>query len=323
MSPLNKVNYLDLMEDVKKVKKPFSRENFTSNLKPEFGVGTFAWYDSGSGIATSTTNLKFTKDTIATLSSNVAGAVLIFNLENETTHFYKDGKSYTVKKDEYYLGFSSNNFAVDIMFKKDKHYCTLNVGIKEALFLELTHNLVNLNEKMKEANKKGYSILTGGKVDPEQNEILKFFKNKDLNEFLLTDLHLESKTINLIEYTIKKIVSNINATYNIDKTIINSLEKAKELITNSYYENLTIKEIAYKSAINECYLKKDFKRYFGMTVYEMLQKRRLDVAKKLLQEEFSVKEVCSKVGYKHVGNFSKIFQEHFNITPSKYKKQFS
>lgn len=77
MSPLKKVNYLDLMEDVKKVKKPFSRENFTSNLKPEFGVGTFAWYDSGSGIATSTTNLKFTKDTIATLSSNVAGAVLI------------------------------------------------------------------------------------------------------------------------------------------------------------------------------------------------------------------------------------------------------
>lgn len=209
------------------------------------------------------------------------------------------------------------------MFKKDKHYCTLNVGIKEALFLELTHNLVNLNEKMKEANKKGYSILTGGKVDPEQNEILKFFKNKDLNEFLLTDLHLESKTINLIEYTIKKIVSNINATYNIDKTIINSLEKAKELITNSYYENLTIKEIAYKSAINECYLKKDFKRYFGMTVYEMLQKRRLTVAKKLLQEELSVKEVCSKVGYKHVGNFSKIFQEHFNISPSKYKKQFN
>ena len=58
-----------------------------------------------------------------------------------------------------------------------------------------------------------------------------------------------------------------------------------------------------------------------MTVYEMLQKQRLHVAKSLLQKHVSVKEAAFKVGYKHTGNFSKLFMEHFGITPSVYRKQ--
>jgi len=56
-------------------------------------------------------------------------------------------------------------------------------------------------------------------------------------------------------------------------------------------------------------------------VYEMLQKQRLDVAKTLLQSNHSVKEAAFKVGYKHTGNFSKRFVEHFGISPSVYRKQ--
>jgi len=323
MDKIKKTEYLDIFEEIKTIKNPFSRENFICNVKPEYGLGNYIGYDSGSGIAFFLSNFLLNQDKILIERSNVAGAVLIFNLGDNYSFTFEDNSKFELKKNSYFLGFCSDKFLVDVSIKKSAEYNMLTIGIKEELFLKLAHNLKNLNEKMQEAKKKNYAIIKGSQIDPEQKEILSVFTKKEKKEYLLTDLNLESKTMSLIEYTIKKIVSNINATYKIDKTIINSLEKAKQLINSSYYENLTIKEIAYKSAINECYLKKDFKRYFGMTVYEMIQKRRLHVAKELLQEEFSVKEVCSKVGYKHVGNFSKLFQEHFNISPSKYKKQFN
>lgn len=323
MDKIKKTEYLDIFEEIKTIKNPFSRENFICNVKPEYGLGDYIGYDSGSGIAFFLSNFLLNQDKILIERSNVAGAVLIFNLGDNYSFTFEDNSKFKLKKNSYFLGFCSDKFLVDVSIKKGAEYNMLTIGIKEELFLKLAHNLKNLNEKMQEAKKKNYAIIKGSQIDPEQKEILSAFTKKEKKEYLLTDLNLESKTMSLIEYTIKKIVSNINATYKIDKTIINSLEKAKQLINTSYYESLTIKEIAYKSAINECYLKKDFKRYFGMTVYEMIQKRRLHVAKELLQEEFSVKEVCSKVGYKHVGNFSKLFQEHFNISPSKYKKQFN
>ena len=101
---------------------------------------------------------------------------------------------------------------------------------------------------------------------------------------------------------------------------LSSIQRAKQIIQKEYSKKLSIKEIAYKSATNECYLKKDFKEYFGMTIFEMIQKQRLEVAKELLEKEESIKEIALKVGYKHSGNFSKLFEKQFGISPSKYKK---
>lgn len=176
---------------------------------------------------------------------------------------------------------------------------------------------------MQEAKKNSYAILEGGDIDHEQMETLLYFKGKNLNEFLITDLYLESKITSLVQYTIEKTIHNINSKLNLDKNIIKSLKKAKEIILTQYASSLSIKEIAYKSAINECYLKKDFKIYYKMTIYEMLQKHRMKISKELLKEDFSVKEVALKVGYKHTGNFSKLFFKYFDLTPSVYKKQFN
>ncbi|MFY9081651.1 AraC family transcriptional regulator, partial [Aliarcobacter butzleri] len=124
-------------------------------------------------------------------------------------------------------------------------------------------------------------------------------------------------------YTIKKISKILN-NQTLDSSRISSLQRAKEIIMKEYNNpNLTIKNIAYKSAINECYLKKDFKEYYGMTILEMLQKRRLEIAKELLKENFALKEVITKIGYKHIGHFNKLFFYNFGISPSNYKKQLN
>lgn len=321
MENIQKVNYLDLIELSKKISNPFSREIYIGKIKEEFGDGFTIFYDLGNGIAVYVRNFIPKKDILLIEECNVSGGSLIFNLSSNIKFIYKDKKEYILKKNSFLLGLSSNKFYVEVPLKKDLPLIEFAIGIKEELFLKLAHPIENIQEYMKKAHKQSYYILKDLQIDTLQFELFSHFKNEKSFEDILNSIYLESRTTNLLHYTIEKISKTLNKS--LDKNRIYSLERAKEIIMKEYNQNLSIKDIAYKSAINECYLKKDFKEYFGMTILEMLQKRRLEVAKELLNNNFNVNEVATKVGYKHSGHFSKLFFDYFNISPNLYKKQFT
>ncbi|WP_041671828.1 helix-turn-helix domain-containing protein [Sulfurospirillum barnesii] len=320
------LNSFELLQIIKTVKNPFSRENFMAKVKPNFGEGSFVWYNLGNGIASYTYAYELLHDTVATLSSDVSGAVLVFNLGDDFTHEYKNGTKYVIKKNSFFIGFSSRAFEMHIRMLKNKSYKTVNIGIKEELLLRLIANYGDIYTKMvNDTLLNGYAILEGGEIDGMQMEILKLFPLHEMDEDLLNVLKLEGHIMHLVHDTIVRIMRTMHkmGDLNLDIAKINSLERARNIIYNEYDKALSIKQIAYRSAINECYLKKDFKAYYGMTVYEMLQTQRLEMAKKLLKDDASVREVSSKVGYKHAGHFSKLFTERFGISPSVYRKRFS
>ncbi|QKF72509.1 transcriptional regulator, AraC family [Aliarcobacter faecis] len=321
MENIQKVNYLDLIELSKKISNPFSREIYIGKIKEEFGDGFTIFYDLGNGIAVYVRNFIPKKDILLIEECNVSGGSLIFNLSSNIKFIYKDKKEYILKKNSFLLGLSSNKFYVEVPLKKDLPLIEFAIGIKEELFLKLAHPIENIQEYMKKAHKQSYYILKDLQIDTLQFELFSHFKNEKSFEDILNSIYLESRTTNLLHYTIEKIAKTLNKS--LDKNRIYSLERAKEIIMKEYNQNLSIKDIAYKSAINECYLKKDFKEYFGMTILEMIQKRRLEVAKELLNNNFNVNEVATKVGYKHSGHFSKLFFDYFNISPNSYKKQFT
>lgn len=320
------VNAHDLLSIVQIVNNPFSRENFLAQVKPKLGKGTFVWYNLGNGVACYTCSYVLYQDTVTSLYSPIPGAVLAFNLGDDFTHEFKSGLKYLIKKNSFFIGFSSDPFSMEMYKVKDKQYRTVTIGIKEALLLSLISNYQGTYKKMaEEAQQNGYTILDGGEIDTKQCEILKAFQiyEHSIDENLLHVMQLEAHIMYLAHYTIERIIGTMYKIekFHLDIKTIHSLEKARHIILHEYDKELSIKQIAYRSAINECYLKKDFKAYYGMTVYEMLQKQRLDVAKTLLQKNLSVKEAAFKVGYKHTGNFSKRFVEHFGVSPSIYRKQ--
>lgn len=320
---MEKVNYYDLIDIEKKIQNPFSRETLLTNIKHDYGKGIFLWHDFGNGIASSAYDYKLNDDYKLHLSSNIAGAVLIFNLSNNIKYFFKDNKEFILKKNSFFIGLSSDKFSVEMHLKKNKQYKAVSIGIKELLFLQLAKKLEKLSEIMQETKAVNRFIIEGGYMDSYQFELLSYFENKTINENTLSNLHLESMALNLAHYTINKIINKCtnNKDFNMEK--IESLKKAKQIILSQYAQPLNIKNIANKAATNECYLKKDFKQYYGTTIYKMLQKRRLEVAKELLEKDFSVKEACLKVGYKHIGHFSKLFLNHFKISPSEYRKKIN
>lgn len=320
---MNKVNYKDLIELDEEINHPFSRKISVSKIKKKFGKGIVIKYDIGNGIAIFARDFTLNQDIILTEESNVPGACFIFNLKNDLSFNYIDKKEYNLKRNHFFIELASNKFYCEILIKKNQQFQTIFLAVKDTLFLKLASSIENIQEYMNRALIKSYYILEGLEIDTLQLELFNEFKDKTYFEDILKSIYLESKTTNLLHYSIEKICKNLNTPLvNYNKNRVLSLERAREMIMQKYDKKLSIKEIAYKSAINECYLKKDFKEYFGMTIYEMLQKRRLEISKQLLQEELCVKEVAFKVGYKHTSNFSKIFKKHFNISPAKYKKQF-
>ncbi len=318
-----KINCLNLIDILEEVNNPFSREKRLAQIKADYGSGELSYYDTGNGMAIANVRHKLNQDIIATLDSEESLASLIFNLGDDIEYRFSNNKKYTFKKNTFFLGFSTNEFSVDMHFKKNILNHTFTIDIQNELFKNLTKGEQVFDEKINQAQIDTYSFFDIYEIDLEQLEFLNYFKEQSKEKDLATNLQMEGKIIDFILYTIEKIKKSHNQKNSLDKNIVKSLQKAKSIITTDYAHNLSIKEIAYRSAINECYLKKEFKSYYNMTIFEMIQKHRLEMAKVLLQENFSVKEAALQVGYKHSGNFSKLFNQSYGLSPSNYRRQFN
>ena len=78
----------------------------------------------------------------------------------------------------------------------------------------------------------------------------------------------------------------------------------------------TIRELARKVAMNECYLKKGFKALTGKTVHDYQQDLRIDRAKELLQgDRLSVTDVAATLGYSSISHFSTAFKRVTGMKP--------
>ena len=94
------------------------------------------------------------------------------------------------------------------------------------------------------------------------------------------------------------------------------IHKARAILDAHYDERLTIKELARKVAMNECYLKKGFKTITGNTIHEYIAARRIASARRMLQEEGrSVTEVAALLGYSSISHFSTAFKKATGLKP--------
>lgn len=91
---------------------------------------------------------------------------------------------------------------------------------------------------------------------------------------------------------------------------------ARRQLDNTIDKPLTIKELARKVAMNECYLKKGFKTLTGKTINEYQQHLRITKAKELLQQQGqTVSEVASTLGYSSISHFSTAFKKATGLKP--------
>lgn len=92
-------------------------------------------------------------------------------------------------------------------------------------------------------------------------------------------------------------------------------------IEDNCFEKITLKELAQKCFYSPSYFSHMFKNYYGKTLTEFINEKRIQEAARLLQEtNYSIEEVSLRVGYQDRKQFYKVFKEHMGVTPSTLRR---
>jgi AraC-like DNA-binding protein len=98
------------------------------------------------------------------------------------------------------------------------------------------------------------------------------------------------------------------------------LEEAKILLQQSIDNPLGIKLLSKAVSINECDLKKGFKKLNGLSIRQYVIKLRMEKAKYLiLKTDHPIQHICFQLGYSNRGHFAQIYSKYFGISPLQHR----
>ncbi len=103
--------------------------------------------------------------------------------------------------------------------------------------------------------------------------------------------------------------------------IYRRLNHAKEFIDASLKERLAIGDMARVACLSPHHFLRLFKNCFSMTPHQYVIKKRLERAKQILEvSEIPVTEIAFEVGFESLSHFSRLFNDHFGISPGLFRK---
>jgi AraC-like DNA-binding protein len=96
-----------------------------------------------------------------------------------------------------------------------------------------------------------------------------------------------------------------------------------EYLMENYRDEVDLKRIASLVNMAEGSLCRFFRMNMGLTVFEYLNKIRIEFGCKLLMDpDLSILEVCLDSGFNNLSHFNKQFKKITEVTPSEYRKRF-
>jgi len=105
---------------------------------------------------------------------------------------------------------------------------------------------------------------------------------------------------------------------NVHQENLYAIELLQEI--RMHYDSFSLKDYAAQCHVSSAYLSRVLKEATGKTCTELLQERRIEKAKKLLQEtDLSVSEICEAVGYRNSSYFYRIFEQAAGMSPSQWR----
>jgi AraC-like DNA-binding protein len=96
-----------------------------------------------------------------------------------------------------------------------------------------------------------------------------------------------------------------------------------DYLMNNYKEEINLKTLSQIVNMAEGSLCRFFKENMGTTLFEYLNKVKVEFACKLLMDfDLSVLEVCLDSGFNNLSHFNKQFKKITSVTPKEYRRQF-
>jgi AraC-like DNA-binding protein len=96
-----------------------------------------------------------------------------------------------------------------------------------------------------------------------------------------------------------------------------------DYLMNHYREEIELKKLADLTSMAEGSLCRFFRMNVGASIFEYLNRIKVDFACKLLMDpDMAIVEVCFDSGFNNLSHFNKQFRKNTSVTPTEYRKRF-
>jgi YesN/AraC family two-component response regulator len=107
-----------------------------------------------------------------------------------------------------------------------------------------------------------------------------------------------------------------------DHLMSDEIKRALSFIDDHYKENIRLKYIADRISLSSYYFSRLFKKEVGVNLSQYILHKRLEVAKRMLEEtDQSIVDISVSVGFQEHNYFGKIFKRFTGSTPSEYRRK--
>lgn len=91
-----------------------------------------------------------------------------------------------------------------------------------------------------------------------------------------------------------------------------------EYISQHLTEDLSLKKLEEVFFISGEHISREFKKNTGVTLHSYITRARIDLSKKYLLQDLSVRDVCQLCGFSSYNHFFRIFKKECGMTPMEY-----
>jgi len=176
-----------------------------------------------------------------------------------------------------------------------------------APFLDNSNNKINLIQ-LPEKEKRKLIMLAEELLDIIKDDI----------DSKTCDILIFAKLIEALAICDKHYLSQKN--YTQAPTVPFVVNETMRKIEDDFPEFSGLDKLSTYCGCSVTYLTQTFRKYTGKSIHNYLTEKRLEHARKQLQNGSSVTEACYLSGFSDCSGFIFQFKKHYGITPGKYKK---
>lgn len=147
---------------------------------------------------------------------------------------------------------------------------------------------------------------------------------RELSEFLALEFYnrtgTEMHSAEISDTAIKELIGSMADYFKYRRNTSKSIHSSKEYIDSHYNEHLSLNDVASKAYLSVSQFTRLFKKEYGVSFINYLNKVRIDKACNLLiNTDFSTNMICGMVGYTSYSYFSKKFRQYNGCALVEYR----
>lgn len=220
--------------------------------------------------------------------------------------------------------FSIPNVTGDMTFDQDKYIACVDLKIDRGLlFSYLQENIDQLSPRVLDLfDDKKQLFFSCPMTRQMLKTTLDIIHPPAYNKNTLS-LFYESRALELLALQLEFLSSNnlFQRPFQINNSDLEGIHEARRILLQDIQNPPTIANLARLCGINEFKLKKGFKLTFNATIFSYLKKFRMEQAWHMFTDNnTSVTEAASMVGYTNVSHFITAFKNQFKISPGTLKR---